>query len=176
MLAAGSVEGIIATARTLLVPIRVEDAAEMAEVLGAPELYEFIGGRPPMEAELTARYARQVIGHSPDGRQDWYNWVIRLRADGRAVGTAQATVVEEGRHADVAWIVGLPWQHQGYGSEAATALVQWLVARGTPYVTAHVHPEHHASATVAARAGLTATGRLDGDGEQVWQRGSRIDE
>ena len=29
-----------------LEPLQVADAAEMVEVLGAPELYSFIGGRP----------------------------------------------------------------------------------------------------------------------------------
>lgn len=143
----------------------------MAEVLSAPNLYEFTGGRPPTAADLTARYARLVVGHSADGRQDWYNWAVRRIEDGRAVGFLQATVVDEGRRAEIAWVVGLPWQGQGYASDAARALVDWLVAGGTPYVMAHVHPDHHASRAVARKAGLAPTEQF-ADGEQLWEFGS----
>ena len=160
----------ILTARTLLAPITVEDADEMAEVLAGRELYAFIGGQPPTVEQLRARYAKLGVGHSEDGQQDWYNWVVRIQADGCAVGTVQATVMCEGTRAEVAWIIGLPWQGQGYASEAARAVVYWLTEGGIGYITAHVHPEHAASAEVARRAGLSATDAIY-DGERRWALG-----
>ncbi|WP_405147310.1 GNAT family N-acetyltransferase [Sphaerisporangium sp. NBC_01403] len=157
----------IVTSRVELTPLTVEDAADMAEVLAGEELYSFIGGSPPTEEALRTRYAKQVAGHSDDGSQDWYNWIIRRRADGRAVGYVQATVVGGGRHAEIAWVVGLPWQGQGYASEAARALVGWLGARGVSRVSAHVHPDHHASMAVARRAGLQPAEEFD-EGERLW--------
>jgi RimJ/RimL family protein N-acetyltransferase len=44
---------------------------------------------------------------------------------------------------------------------------------GRPTITAHIRPDHHASATVAARAGLRPTGEYrdhEGVGEQLWRR------
>lgn len=160
----------ITTPRTLLAPITIEDADEMAGVLAGRELYAFIGGQPPSLEQLRARYAKLVVGHSDDGLQDWYNWVVRTQADGRAVGTIQATVMSEGIRAEVAWIIGLPWQGQGYASEAAQAVVHWLTEGGIGYVTAHVHPEHAASAAVAREAGLSATDAIY-DGERRWALG-----
>lgn len=157
----------ISTARTLLAPLSVDDADEMAGVLSAPELYAFIGGEPPDAAGLRARYQRLARGRSEDGRQDWFNWVIRRLEDERAVGTVQATVMEGGARADVAWVVGLPWQGQGYAAEAARALVDWLAEAGVPHITAHVHPDHAASEAVARKAGLAPTGAIV-DGEQRW--------
>jgi RimJ/RimL family protein N-acetyltransferase len=95
---------------------------------------------------------------------------VRLRATGEPVGTVQATVTQrDGRWAAaVAWVVGVPWQGRGYASEAAGALVAWLTGQGAAVITAHIHPGHHVSAAVAARAGLAPTS-AEADGERVWQ-------
>jgi RimJ/RimL family protein N-acetyltransferase len=167
----GAAADRITTARLELVPLAVSDAEEMVAVLGDERLHTFTGGRPPTLDELRARYARLVEGRSPDGAEQWRNWIVRRR-DGRAVGTVQATIAAAGRAAEVAWVIAVPWQGQGLAAEAAEGLVAWLEARGVQTITAHVHPDHHASATVAARAGLAATGEVH-DGEQVWRRQTR---
>ncbi len=148
------------------------DAAEMAGVLRGAALHEFTGGSPPTVAELRARYARQAAGRSPDGREEWRNWVLRREPGGEAVGYVQATVTDEGRRAEIAWVVGLDWQGHGYATEAAQALVTWLDSRGVRVIQAHVHPRHAASAAVARRAGLRPSGAVE-DGEQLWLRGAR---
>jgi RimJ/RimL family protein N-acetyltransferase len=137
-------------------------------VLADERLHEFTGGQPASHAELLARYERWAAG-SPDPGQVWLNWVIRRREDGQPVGTVQATVVTDGgTTAYVAWVVGTPWQGQGFAAEAAIALVAWLRAAGAAEIVAHIHPEHRASAAVAARAGLRPTDET-ADGERVWR-------
>ncbi|MEV6204976.1 GNAT family N-acetyltransferase [Streptomyces sp. NPDC051771] len=159
------VEVIPAGERLELVPLEVGHAEEMADVLGDPALHAFIGGEPESLEELRARYVRWE-GGSPDPGTLWCNWVIRSREEGRLVGTVQATV--GGGRAEVAWVVGSPWQGRGYAAEAARALVGWLRERGVRTVVAHVHPEHAASAAVARAAGLVPTGELH-DGEVRWE-------
>jgi RimJ/RimL family protein N-acetyltransferase len=85
------------------------------------------------------------------------------------VGTVQATLTDrQGTWtAEVAWVVGVELQGQGFASEAARALVRWLRHRGVTTVEAHIHADHLASAAVAARAGLRPTAD-EVDGEQVW--------
>jgi RimJ/RimL family protein N-acetyltransferase len=85
------------------------------------------------------------------------------------VGAMQATVATDRSSGDVAWEVGVPWQGQGIASEAAAAVVEWLVGEGVRTIVAHIHPAHHASARVAARAGLSPTTDVV-DGETVWRR------
>ena len=157
------------TARLVLKPLTESDAEEMVGVLAAPDLYTFIGGEPPTLEALRARYARLAVGHSPDGLQEWVNWIARRAEDGVAVGTVQATVTDGGRHADVAWVVGTVWQGRGYAVEAASALVAWLRGRGVAEIGANIHPGHTASARVAERIGLAPTGELDDEGEQLWR-------
>ncbi|MFD5703468.1 GNAT family N-acetyltransferase [Streptomyces lasiicapitis] len=171
----------ITTERLALEPLRVAHAEEMAAVLGDPALHAFIGGAPDDVDTLRARYARMVAG-SPDPRTSWCNWVITVPAEGHLAGTVQATVrpapapgdqdshtpTPGGLAAEIAWVVGTPWQGQGIASEAARALVEWLRARpGVTSVLAHIHPDHDASAAVARAAGLAPTAERH-DGEVKW--------
>jgi RimJ/RimL family protein N-acetyltransferase len=164
------------TARLELTPLQVGDADEMADVLADPALYAVIGGVRPAPAQLRRRYEQMVVGHSPDGHQQWLNWVVRLRGDdaGRAVGTVQATVMADGGRAEIAWIIGTPWQGRGYAGEAARAMADSLLDSGIGWLTAHVHPRHLASQAVARRAGLTPTETFH-DGEQLWSSGAPPD-
>jgi len=157
------------TERLQLVPLDVDAASEMAVVLADPALYGFTGGEPPDEASLRDRYRRLGVGRSADGSQLWHNWIVRLAADGTAIGTVQATVAAAEPHAEIAWVIGVPWQGHGYAAEAATALAAWLEASGISTVIAHIHPDHDASGAVARRAGLEPTDELE-DGERVWRR------
>ncbi|GAB3838358.1 GNAT family N-acetyltransferase [Kribbella italica] len=152
------------TERLELLPLAVEYAEEMAAVLAAPELYGFTGGEPPSVEQLTQRYQKQTAGPGRPGEY-WLNWVISL--DGVLVGYVQATVI--GAEAEIAWVVGADWQGRGIAREAAIGLTEWLRKQGTERLVAQVHPEHVASAKVAAAAGLEATGELDDDGEERWQ-------
>ncbi|MFF9069870.1 GNAT family N-acetyltransferase [Streptomyces sp. NPDC014891] len=158
----------VRTARLDLVPLDVAHAEEMAVVLDDPALHAFIGGTPLSPAELRARYERLASG-SPDPATVWANWAVRLRSDGRLTGTVQATVTEGGRVAEVAWVIGTGWQGRGIAREAAVGLVGLLVEHGARTIVAHVHPDHTASAAVAAAAGLAPTDRVE-DGEVRWER------
>ena len=158
----------IETDRLRLLPLRTDDAEEMAAALSDTALYEFIGGAPPTPAELRELYARWIAGPPREG-EGWLNWAIRLVADGTLVGHVQATVLSDGDQADMAWILGSPWHGRGYASEAAIAMVRWLESAGVRTITAHVHPRHGASARVAERAGLEPTDEVEG-GEVIWRR------
>ena len=159
----------IATARLVLSPLVQGDADEMVVVLADPALHEFIGGQPASLDELRVRYAELVLG-SGSAAELWLNWIVRRTSDSAAVGTVQATVLDPDARpsAMVAWTIGSPWQRQGYASEAAAGLVQWLSGNGVTPIVAHVHPDHAASSGVAVRIGLRPTADVV-DGETVWQ-------
>ena len=160
----------IATGRLNLLPLQVGHAGEMAAVLSDPALHTFIGGAPDTPQDLRSRYRRMAAG-SPDPAVTWLNWVIRLRDESCLTGTVQATVSTAGHGpvAEIAWVVGTPWQGRGIAAEAARGLVEWLRRQAVPTVVAHIHPGHRASAAVADAAGLTPTGERH-DGEVRWRR------
>ncbi|GAA0943463.1 GNAT family N-acetyltransferase [Kribbella koreensis] len=152
------------TDRLAMLPLRVEYSVPMAAVLADPELYRFTGGEPPTAEALSERYRRQVAGPGRPG-ESWLNWVISVTQYDQLVGYVQATVI--GDEAEIAWVLGMAWQGQGYAKEAAVGMVGWLEAHGAARIIAHVHPDHTASAAVAAAAGLRRTDQVD-DGELLW--------
>jgi RimJ/RimL family protein N-acetyltransferase len=158
----------VSSGRLTLVPLSIGHADEMAAVLADRDLYTFIGGSPPTRQELRARYERWSAG-SPDPAESWCNWVIQLRSPRCLAGTVQATIrTGDEPVAEVAWVVGTPWQGRGIATEAARALIAWLRQQSVRTVVAHIHPRHQASAAVAAAAGLIPTGELH-DGEMRWR-------
>jgi RimJ/RimL family protein N-acetyltransferase len=101
------------------------------------------------------------------------NWVVHLRVDDQAIGMLQAIFADGGHAAEIAWVIGVPWQGQRLATEATRAVVAWLDARGVQTITAWIRPDHHASAAVALRAGLTSTGKYRDTKlhrEQHWRR------
>lgn len=156
----------LAAPRVQLEPLAVHDAEEMASVLDDSELHVFIDGRPLSVEELGHRYQRLVVGRSADGCQRWCNWVVRRRHDRRAVGTVQASVVEDAGClvAEVAWVIARDHQRKGYAREAAKVMMDWLLECGVDRAVAHIHPRHEASIAVARAVGLIATTTLV-DGE-----------
>jgi RimJ/RimL family protein N-acetyltransferase len=163
----------ISTRELDLLPLHAEHAEEMAVVLSDPALHTFIGGTPDTPQALRSRYQRMTTG-SPDPAVSWLNWVIRLRDESCLTGTVQATVSPSGHGpiAEIAWVVGTPWQGRGIASEAARGLVDWLSRQSVRTVIAHIHPEHRASAAVATAAGLTPTDEWH-EGEIRWHRSIR---
>jgi RimJ/RimL family protein N-acetyltransferase len=162
------------TPRLELVPVVGDDAEELTEVFADERLYVFLASHPTTTEELRAQFDRLAGARLVDKEGTAQrNWTVRRRSDSRAVGMLQAAFSDQGRAAEIAWAVGVPWQSQGIASEAARAVVGWLEQRGVVTITAHIHPDHHASAKVAARAGLRPTGELrdhEGISEQLWRR------
>ncbi|WP_433436172.1 GNAT family N-acetyltransferase [Nonomuraea sp. CA-141351] len=151
----------IETPALVLLPLRPEHADEMAVVLSDPALHTFIGGAPLTAQELRVRYERLVAG--PPG---WRNWVVWSREEERLVGYVQATI--DAGSAEIAWVIGTPWQGRGLATAAAKALVGRLAEEGIDTVIAHIHTDHAASAAVAASAGLCRTDQWH-DGEVRWE-------
>lgn len=145
--------------RLVLEPLRIEHADELAPALEDASLHRFIGGEPLGVDELRARFDRQASGWSPDRRERWLNWLVRQRATDRAIGTVQATVSrgEPVAVAELAWVIGSPFQRQGFAKEAVGRVAAWLREEGVGCLRAHIHPGHDASMAVARSIGLRPT-------------------
>src|SRR2546428_12645628 len=96
------------TPRLRLVPVTREDAAELRIVLDDLRLHRFTGGSPAGETELAERFARWHGHRSPDGREVWIAWVVRLVPLGEGIGYVQATVHNDGS-ARLQCVIGSRW-------------------------------------------------------------------
>lgn len=138
----------------------------MYPILADPALYRFTGGNPPRDSEWMEQWFSGLESRkSPDGTQDWLTWIVCLDNEVAPIGYVQATVT--GAEADIAWLIGTAWQGQGYAREAVALMLDQLAERGVQRLTAHIHPEHHASQKVAAAVGLERTATCH-EGEDVW--------
>jgi len=96
----------------------------MFEVLSDPAIYEFENEPPESQEWLEERFRKLEARHSPDGREQWLNWVVRLPS-GQLAGYVQATLLPQGT-AYVAYELASRWWRQGIGSAAVAAVIQEL--------------------------------------------------
>jgi [ribosomal protein S5]-alanine N-acetyltransferase len=107
-----------------LEPQRAAHAEEMFALLCDPKIYRY-ENEPPASLEwLRERFARLESRRSPDGREQWLNWVVRLET-GEAAGYVQATVYEDG-HAAIAYVVASRFWDKGIGRAAVSRLLELL--------------------------------------------------
>ncbi len=157
----------IPSRRLELVPVTAAHAQAMFPLLAREELYRQIGGGPPESmADLEQWFRLLETRRSPDGEECWLTWILFTEGGRDAVGYVQATI--HGGNADLAWLVGVPWQGRGYAREAASALVNWLRAHGIGKISAQIKPGYGASEKIAESAGLRPSGQFH-EGEEIWR-------
>ena len=150
-----------------IVPVNRSHAAAMFPILVSRELYRFTGGEPPNSvAEIEKWFTALETRSSQDGSERWLTWIIQLVECSTSIGYVQATI-SDGK-ADLAWLIGVDWQGQGYATEAIRALVDWLHENQLDMITAHIHPNHEVSQRLARSAGLHRK-ELMRDGEEIWK-------
>jgi ribosomal-protein-alanine N-acetyltransferase len=117
------------TTRLLLEPLRREHAGAMFPLLQDPTLYRYIDhGPPPSLEHLLQVYTRLEARRSPDGTQQWLNWiVVAAAAPDQPMGVVQATVLAD-RSAWVAYELAEAYRGQGYAAEATQAMLAELAA------------------------------------------------
>jgi ribosomal-protein-alanine N-acetyltransferase len=114
----------LCTACCTLEPLVVTHAPEMFLVLSDPAIYEF-ENEPPVSVEWLARRYEYLEGReSPDGKEQWLNWVIQL-PDGALAGCVQATALAGGK-SYVAYELNSRYWRQGIGSSAVRAVLAEL--------------------------------------------------
>ena len=110
-----------------LEPQMAAHAEEMYAVLLDPAIYEY-ENEPPRSIEwLRARYASLESRQSPDGQEQWLNWVIRLPTS-ELIGYVQATVRSGGR-AVIAYELSSSYWGHGLARQAVRAMIVELVER-----------------------------------------------
>ena len=115
----------IVTERLSLEPQVAAHAEEMFRVLADPAIYEH-ENEPPASVEwLRERYRKLESRRSPDGRERWLNWVLRL-SSAELIGYVQATVHEDGR-ALIAYELASRFWGRGLAQEAVRAMIAELV-------------------------------------------------
>jgi [ribosomal protein S5]-alanine N-acetyltransferase len=161
----------IATERLTIRRFRPEDADDLFEYLSDPQIYRFEPGEPTDCAQASQRAVEMAAS------TDF--WAIELAAAGKVIGQLYFQQIEPAEHltCELGFILNPAYQRQGYGSEAAGALVQRaLTSDGTHRVVAHCNPENNASWKLLEKIGFRREGllrqnaffRRSADGQPLW--------
>jgi ribosomal-protein-alanine N-acetyltransferase len=145
---------IIVTPTLRLEPIKADHALPMFAPMSAPEIYDHIPGNPPTSvAALRERYATLEKGRSPDGRDRWLNWVVRLPT-AQCAGYVQATIHPQ-HTADFGFVFAPAHWGKGIAFEACAAVLPWLAREaGVVALYATVDPRNARSLRLIARLGF----------------------
>ena len=118
---------VLFTERLLLEPLVVAHAAAMFPVLAELELYRHLDyGPPPSLDHLRNVYEKLEARRSPDGSQQWLNWILR-QPGGPPIGCVQATILSN-RSAYVAYMLAREHWGRGYALEGTRAMVEHLTS------------------------------------------------
>ena len=117
--------------RLLYEPLMRSHALELCGALTDPRVYEYIPGPNPSTLdELYADFGDRVAGPPPEWQEEkWWNYAVRERGSGRAVGRLEAMIIE-GR-AEVSYLFGPAHWGRGYASEGLTWLHERLRQDGS---------------------------------------------
>ncbi len=95
-------------------------------VLSDPAIYEYENAPPASIEQLRARFTKLETRRSPDGAQQWLNWVVRLKTC-ELIGYVQATVHADGRAA-IAYELASRYWGRGLARQAVQAMIAELAA------------------------------------------------
>jgi ribosomal-protein-alanine N-acetyltransferase len=130
----------LVTERLVLRLVDGGDEGAIHRYRGNPAATQFLSHKP-LDVEANRERLAQLVALGKASTRQWFNygWAITLRDSGELIGDARtwnstavaATgMLAPGRHpaghAALAYVLHPDHQHQGYGREAAAALVTWL--------------------------------------------------
>ena len=161
----------LSTERLTLEPLIPSHAEEMFAGLGDSQLYAHLDSAPPTSVEaLRERYERLALRTSPDGREQWWNWVLREKTTGEYVGFVQATV--EGRKAQIAYVLFRHRWGEGLAREAVRRMIAELTTHGVNSMTACVDRANERSQRLLNSLSFTPRNdperSLNASSDEVW--------
>ena len=129
-------------------------AEEMFGVLSDPAIYEFENEPPWSVNELRERFAALESRVSPNGEEQWLNWVVRL-ACGPLAGYVQATVGPRGSAAVAYEFASAHWG-QGHARRSLEAMFAELAeCHGVEHLEAVLKKPNLRSLRLLERLGFT---------------------
>lgn len=158
------------TLRLNLEPQRAAHADAMFLVLSDPAIYAYENAPPASPVQLRERYAALESRRSPDGCQQWLNWVLRLRT-GELIGYVQASVNAD-RRAFIAYELASAHWGRGLAREAVEAMIAELASRYRVHMLAAVFKRANTrSRRLLERLGFTAAAAAaEAADEELMQR------
>jgi RimJ/RimL family protein N-acetyltransferase len=153
------------TDRLRLRPATVSDAAALFDAYASdPQATRYLSWRTHETVDETREFLADAQARWRDGSE--FIWVLvddedngSAGADGTPIGALGAAVTPHG--VEIGYVLGRPWWGRGLVREALTAIMEWLQAQSDVFrIWAYCAVDHHQSARVLERSGMTYEGTL----------------
>lgn len=154
---------ILETERCLVRETTVEDVEEFYEIYKHPMITRYMEDLYP-EKEQEKEYIRQYI-EQVYTFWEFGVWTVVEKESGAVIGRAGFSFREGYEDPEIGFLIGVPWQRQGYAEEVCRAILDYgreVLGFGT--VQAFVRPENTASINLCHRLGFQNVGMESVDG------------
>ena len=147
--------GRLETERLVLSRLEPPDAEAMFAYRSLPEIFRYQNWRPVSVDEILT-FIRGLAGDEPLAPGRWFQFGIRLRAEGTLVGDCGVKVgTDDDRQAEMGVTIAPEHQGKGYATEAQWAVLEYLFGRlGKHRVYASADPRNTASIALMKRLGM----------------------
>ncbi len=163
------------TERLILRPLTLADAARTQQLFAEWEIVRLLNAAVPwpFPEDGALQYYRDLALPAVERGDEW-NWTIRLKSDPTehigAINLSRGDLDNRGF-----WL-GLPWQGQGFMTEAVIAVNDfWFDTLGFDVLRAPKAVENHASNRVSERTGMRVVAQIEKEyvagrlPSQVWE-------
>jgi ribosomal-protein-alanine N-acetyltransferase len=146
----------IKTQRLLLESLVAAHADILFDPLCDERIYRWIeSGGPKDLSELRSKWQRNEARLSPDGKEAWLNWAIRLAKEGSYIGKLDAELDSPINVTNVGFVLFPKYWGYDYATEALMGAKTVLAAHGITRMRATVSTPNIASVRVLEKAGFT---------------------
>lgn len=151
---------VMATARLILRPLRVDDAEALHPMYSDVEANTY-GSHPATTTieESRARVEKAV------GDASWRGWAITLKGSDEAIGNVACYEKRQGKVTEIGYTLRRDHWGHGYVTEAVAAMIDLLFSEGQRRIFADTDPDNAASIAVVTRLGFTLEATLRAEWE-----------
>lgn len=163
---------ILTTERCVIRETTVEDVEAFYRIYAEKSITEYMENLledPEEEAAYTKDYIERVYGFYGYGM-----WTVLEKESGQVIGRAGISWREGFHLPELGFVIGVPWQKQGYAYEVCSAVLAYAREElGMAQVQALVMEGNEKSAALCERLGFVERDgcvKLDGEMYRVWIR------
>ncbi len=151
---------VLKTKRCVLREMTVEDLDSFYAIYSEPSITEFLEPLFEDRADEEA-YTRDYI-EKVYGLMGFGVWTVLDRATGQVIGRAGFSIRNGFDNAELGFLIGVPWQGQGYATEICKALLAYAKnVLEFPQVQAFVKKENEISIHLLTNLGFVIQGEVD---------------
>ena len=155
---AGEPWDILETERLFLRESTVADVDVFYEIYGPPSMTRYMEGLMP-DPEDEKRYMEEYI-EKIYGLFGFGIYTVILKETGEIIGRAGFSVREGFDRIELGFLIGVPWQGEGYAKEALSALIDYAKKElGLNFIQAFVREENDISIGLLSSLGMKALGK-----------------